>query len=98
MHCANFNEGFVMTYWRTIRAIPGGNRQSPGSHSSSKYALPSNSILPARPSFELSEISKPSSDELEMGAGFLFLTVVLCPPLIVGALVVLYLLLVSEPI
>jgi hypothetical protein len=88
----------MIRHWRTNRAIPGGNRQSPGSHSSSKYALPSNSILPTRPSFELREISKPSPDELEMGAGLLFLAVVLCPPLIVGALVVLYLLLVSEPI
>jgi hypothetical protein len=76
----------------------GGNDRPADSHSNSKYALPSNSILPARPSFELSEISKPSSDELEMGAGLLFFAVVLCPPLIVGALVVLYLLFVSEPI
>jgi len=61
-----------MTYWRTSRRHVGGFDHAGGSPDGSKYALPANSILSSGPSLELSEISKPSLDELEMGArGFL---------------------------
>lgn len=83
-------------HWRTSRATPcgGGGGQSPGSpHGAGTrvelISFPSGSPLERR------EISKPSFDERELGAGFIFFAVVFGPPLLVAAVVVGYQALVS---
>jgi hypothetical protein len=55
-------------------------------------------LFPSGTPLEFREISEPPPHGFEMGARFLFLAVTFGPPLIVGALVVLYLLFVPEPI
>jgi hypothetical protein len=78
-------------HWRTSRTTPsGGIGQLSGSPHGSKYALPANSILSPGFPLERREISEPSLDERELGSGFLFLSVVLGPLLLVAAVVIGY--------